>query len=125
MLDKILAFIANTLTPERMTLTRTNNAYVNTTNFNRLVCYKTGKTGVLFLNLAMSTSMPNGTALTQIGTISGVTLKVPHDITIPCQSNNATILVEITAAGAIMVGNYSGTATGTNFFRGIVPLVFA
>lgn len=111
-------------TVQGLTLTRTNNSYVNATNFARLTASKYGRSGEINFNLAFSTSMPNGTALTQIGTLTGATLAHEIDVTIPCQSNNATILVQITTSGAINVGNFSGTATGTNFFRSIIPLQF-
>lgn len=115
-------FVDDTVTA--LTLTRVNNNYVNATNFARLAAHKWGRFGQLALNLAMSTSMPNSTALTQIGTLTGATLAEEVLVTVPCQSNNSTILVQITTAGAINVGNFSGTATGTNFFRARIPLIF-
>lgn len=125
MLDKILAFIATMLTWNTLTLTRATNNYVNATNFGRLAARKYGKLGLLFLNLQLSTTMPNSTALTKIGSISGATIALEADVTVPCQSNNATILVQITTGGDINIGNFSGTATGTNFFRAIIPLVLS
>lgn len=105
-----------------LTLTRTTNNYVNATNFNRLSARKIGKLGLLFFNLQFSTSMPTGTNETVIGTLTGATIARQVLQTIPSQSNNATIMLDITTAGNIMVSNYSGTATGTNFFRAVVPI---
>lgn len=107
-----------------LTLTRVENTYVNATSFARLSASKWGKYGQLVLNLQITSTMASGTALTRIGTLSGATLAREVDFTVPSQGNNATILVQVTTAGAINVGNYSGTATGTNFFRAIVPLEF-
>ena len=110
---------------EVLTLTRTNNSYVDATSFARMVAIRCGKIGILFANLQMTSSMATNTGETEIGEITGVTLANSSLVTVPCQNNNATIMVDITTAGKINVANYSGTATGTNFFRSIIPLRFA
>ena len=124
--DAISNLDTRTTSVTALTLTRSTNSYVDATNFARMVAYQTGaKTGVLYLNLQLSSTMASGTALTQIGTLSGATPLVSHLISVPCQSNNSTLLVELTTAGVINIGNYSGTATGTNFFRAVIPLTFS
>lgn len=106
--------------PIAVTLTRVNNTYVNATNFARLSGQGYGKFVLLNFNLQTSTSIPTGTALTRIGTISPAPSK-EIDVTIPSQNSNATILLQITEAGAINIANTSGTATGTGFFRAVIP----
>lgn len=108
---------------ETITLTRVTQNYVNDTNFNRLVARKYGRIGILYCNLALNQSMANNTALTQIGTMSGYTPLFDVLQTIPCQSNNSTLLFQINTSGVISIGNYSGTATGTNFFRAMIPFI--
>ena len=110
---------------EVLTLTRTEQNYVNQTNFARMVAIRIGKLGILFANIQFSQSLPTGTTEFEVGAISGVTLANASIVTVPCQSNNATIMVDITTAGKILLSNYSGTATGTNFCRAIIPLRFA
>ena len=110
---------------ETLTLTRVEQNYSDATSFGRLAAYKYGRIGLLHFNLVLSTSMATGTALTQIGTLSGALPLYEVLYTIPCQSNNSTLLVQITTAGAINIGNYSGTATGTTFFRAELPFITA
>ena len=112
-------------TISNLTLTRTNNNYVNATNFARMSAIRFGNIGILFANLQMSTSLPTGTNELEIGVISGITLSRAAIATVPCQSNNATIMIDITTAGKILISNYSGTATGTNFCRAVIPFQIA
>ena len=111
-------------TVETLTLTRTNNSYVDATAFGRLTAKRNGYGGVINFNLQTTSSMPTATALTEIGTLSGATLADEVLVTIPSQGNNATILLQITTGGSIQIGNFSGTATGTNFFRATIPVLF-
>ena len=121
MLD-IKKLLTKMLETKTVTFTRTNNNYVNATNFARISAVTRGGIGMLTFNCQMSTSMPTGTGLTQIGTMSPAP-KYEILQTVPCQNNNATILLQITTAGVINIGNTSGTATGTNFCRAMVPFL--
>lgn len=112
-------------TIETLTFTRTANNYVNDTSFNRIAGYKYGKIGVINFNLQMTANMPTATALLEIGTLSGATPIQEFQATIPAQSNNSTIMITISTSGSIKVGNYSGTATGTSFFRAMLPIIFS
>ena len=85
-------------TIETLTLTRTNNGYVDATAFARLSAKRNGYVGVINFNLQTTTSMPTATALTEIGTLTGATLAADLLVTIPSQGNNATILLQFVKA---------------------------
>lgn len=109
---------------EPITLTRTNNSYVNATSFARLQAFRLGAIGILRFNLQLSSSMPTSTGATAIGSMS---IHPSTEIlqTIPCQSNNSTILLHVVTDGTIYIYNSSGTATGTNFFRANIPFTIS
>lgn len=103
-------------TTSNLTITRTNNSYCNATDIGYLQARR--KNGYLSLrgNLHLTTSLPNNTADVQIATISNWN-GVSGILCVPAQTGNSTILVTITATGVIAIANYSGTATGANWFR--------
>lgn len=103
-------------TTSNLTITRTNNSYCNTTDIGYLEAYK--KAGYLSLrgNLHISTSMPTNTENVQIATISNWR-GVSGLLCVPAQTGSSTVLVSISASGVITVSNYSGVATGANWFR--------
>lgn len=87
-----------------------SNTYVDITSIARLKAFKKG--GVLFLvgGLYINTSMPTGTTAEQIATITGWNACSSIYADVPGNGGSGTIGVNISAAGAISVGNSSGTA---------------
>lgn len=119
-IKKLLAHILSLGVKKTITLTRVNNSYVDSTSFNRLNAYSYSGIGILRFNLQLTASLPSNTTWVQIGTMSPAP-KQDVVATIPSQSNNSTILLQITSAGIINILNSSGIATGTSFFRAMIP----
>lgn len=106
------------------TLTRTNNSYVDSTSFGRLAVYRRSNINVVYGNLNISTGIPTGTALTEIGTISGYSALTDILVNVPAQDGSGVLLVDITYNGSIQIANLSGsTVTGFCRFSAVVPAV--
>ena len=86
--------------------------------------YAYKKSGWLFFrgSLILSTSMPNNTSMTTVGTISGWHGILSTFENVPMQNGSSTILVSISDTGTIQIGNYGGgTASGAFRFTVAVP----
>ena len=121
-IKKWMAKVTSALNPTTVSLTRTENDYVNATSFGRLKCYRFGKLGLFFINLQLTTSLPSNSTWVEIGT-APIAPTEDLSINIPCQNNNATILFTFGANKKIRIYNASGTATGTYFCRGVMPFI--
>lgn len=114
------------LTFKEYPITRTENSYANATSVARLKLYRMGRMGILFFNFSPSTSIPANTAAFEIGRFNA---KLINAFYISCagQSNSAVNLyVNISTMGVLTVGNYNASnASGTGFFRGMIPVMFA
>ena len=108
--------------PTAITLTRTNNSYVNSTSFDRLKCYRIGNLAILYCNLQITTSLPSNSTFVKIGTISPAP-KYDVNLIIPSQTSQAHVLLSINTSGEIQIWNGCGTATGVAFLRAMVPFI--
>ncbi len=97
-----------------LTMTRTNNSYVDATAFGRMSARR--KNGILFLNgnLQITTSLPSNSTDYQIGTITGWNATNNVTLDIPSQNGNGVILLTVTASGAISILNQSGVSIAAN-----------
>ena len=101
-----------------LTMTRTDNSYVDATSFGRLSAFK--RSGFLWLNLNLSVSnVPVLGSMVEIGRISGWSAVSDNYITMAAQSGSGVLLVGVTYDGVISIGNGSGT-TINGFCRGQV-----
>lgn len=119
-----LSAIADISATSAYTLTRTNNNFVNATDFARIYVYKVApKLAIMVCNLKLSAQF-TASDFVEIGTISGISLVRNHTHGISGQ--NATgdcIILQVSTTGAISI--YSlGSATG-EWFRAIIPLVLS
>lgn len=96
---------------EAVTFSRTDNSYVNATNFGRITGYRIGDIVVVDMNLALSTALPKSSESVVIGTVQGMTFKQNARMMVPAgnSGNTGVALVEITAGGYIRLYNYSNT----------------
>lgn len=102
----------------QLTLTRTDNSYVDATSFGRLSAYK--RSGFLWCNLNLSvSSVPVLGSMVEIGRISGWSAVGDIYITMAAQSGSGVLLLGVSSSGVISIGNGSGT-TITGFCRGQV-----
>ena len=102
----------------RLTITRVSNSYVNATDVSYLSAYR--KNGFLTLrgNFHLSASMPNNTADVKVATISGWKAISSSIMCIPAQNGNATLLLNVSSDGDIIISNYSGINTNSQaWFR--------
>ena len=106
------------------TLTRTNNSFVNATDFARIYVYKVApKLAIMVCNLKLSAQF-TASDFVQIGTISGISLVRNHIQGINGQNAVGNcLMLQTSTTGAISI--YSlGSATG-EWFRAIIPLVLS
>ena len=120
-LNELLVKILEKLTIKKVTLTRTNNNYVDATSFGRLEMYRFGHIGLLRLNLGLSAQIPNNTANTEIGKMDATALVYSICI-IAGQTNSAGHLLVQVDSNSIQIANYSGT-TATGWYRGTTPVI--
>ena len=111
--------LENYPTSSQLTLTRTENSYINATNFASLNARKYGNIVVFHANIQFSTNLPSNSSYVDIGKINGITLPYGLSTIIPGQTSAARILVSLTEQGNIRVYNGSGTAA-SGFFRGFL-----
>lgn len=105
-------------------ITRTANNYVNATNVARIKLYRTGRFGILYFNFAPSTSIPANTNAFEIGRFN-CTLVNQFLANVTGQAEPASsVYVNISTSGVLSVGNYTSKATGTNFYRAMIPVIF-
>lgn len=103
---------------EALTVTRVNNNYANAESVGRISAWRQGAVYGITFNFNPSTSIPAlQTSFFKIATISG--WNPSHRIlqTIPSQTNNSTICVDVLTSGDVQIVNTSQTATGNTFFR--------
>ena len=104
-----------------LTMTHTNNSYVDATSFGRLSARR--KNGILFLNGNLSVAnMPSGSSFTEIGTISGWNATEAVYLNIPAQNGTGVLLLEVLPAGVIQIYNGSGSTINSFCrFQAAVP----
>ena len=118
-LKELISKVLTALLLKSITLTHTSNNYVNATNFANIKAYRLGNLAMFIADVRPSTSLPSNSTWVNIGTLPYNTVN-EVGVTIPSQANvNARVLFDITTSGIIRIYNGSGTATGTNYFRGI------
>ena len=111
-------------TDTQITRTHTTNSYCSSTSTGRVWIRKQGSFGFLHFNLSIdSTALTNSAGFVEIMRFSGVTLKQDEYCTIPSQSGNSTILMQISTAGIVTIYTHYGSASG--FYRVEMPLIFA
>jgi hypothetical protein len=104
-----------------LTMTRTNNSYVDATSFGRMTARR--RSNILFLqgNLSVS-NLPSNSTSYQIGTISGWNATDNVYLDIPCQTGTGVLLLTVTSAGVISILNASGsTINGFCRFQIAIP----
>ena len=101
-------------TTEQLTITRTENSYVDATRVGYLRAVR--KDGMLWFNgnITFSTPMPSGTTgWTEIAKISGWNAPYGVHATVAGQEGDGTLLVMVTEGGSVQIYNGSGkTASG-------------
>lgn len=104
-----------------LTMTRTNNSYVDATAFGRLSARR--KNDILFLNGNLSVSnLPVTSSFVEIGRISGWSATDTVYLNVPCQNGSGVLLLEVLPAGVIQIYNDSGTTiNGFCRFQAAVP----
>ena len=113
------------ITYKKYTATRTENSYVSATNINRISLYRYGPLGYLHFNFAPSTTIPANTAMFEIARFDCTLANAVYQ-TVPSQEGlTCNIHVELTASGVLRIGNYSTVASGTSFYRAMIPVMFA
>lgn len=111
-------------TDTQITRTHTTNSYCSSTSTGRVWIRKQGSFGFLHFNLSIdSTALTSSAGFVEIMRFSGVTLKQDEYCTIPSQSGNSTILMQISTAGIVKIYTDYGSASG--FYRVEMPLIFA
>lgn len=103
----------------------TSNAYVTEANFNRNYFYIKNEWAVLFIDIEITANMPTGTTGIEVGKVT-----LPKNLVkgfmfnIPAQNGTyGTLLVSITNAGVISIGNTSGSTAYSRYRQVItVPL---
>lgn len=104
-----------------LTMTRTNNSYVDATAFGRMSARR--KNGILFLNGNLSVAnMPVTSSFVEIGRISGWNATETIYLNIPAQNGTGVLLLEVLPAGVIQIYNDSGsTINAFCRFQAAVP----
>lgn len=111
-------------TDTQITRTHTTNSYCSSTSTGRVWIRKQGSFGILHFNLSIdSTALTSSAGFVEIMKFSGITLKQDEYCTIPSQSGNSTILMQISTAGIVKIYTDYGSASG--FYRAEMPLIFA
>lgn len=111
-------------TSNQLSPTYTTNSYCSSTSVGRVWIRRQGSFGFLHFNLLIdSTSLTSSAGFVEIGRFSGVTLKQDEYCTIPSQSGNSTILMQILTTGVMKIYTAYGSASG--FYRVEMPLIFA
>ena len=101
-----------------LTLTRTENAYVDSESFARLHVYKWGKVISIHFNLVLSAEMPTTSNYVEIGRISNFSIPYPLYANIPAPSDGSKVMIaQITSTGIINIlgGSYP---LPRGFYRG-------
>ena len=104
-------------TTEQLTITRTENSYVDATRVGYLRAVR--KDGMLWFNgnITFSTPMPSGTTgWTEIAKISGWNAPYGVHATVAGQEGDGTLLVMVTEGGSVQIYNGSGK-TVSGFHR--------
>lgn len=112
---------------KQYSLTRTTNNYANATATGRLALYRMvgSRMGILYFNFMPSTTIPANTSDFEIGKFDCTLINSFYQ-TVPSQAGlNCNLFVQVTAAGALRVGNYSSVASGTSWYRAMIPVMFA
>ena len=114
-------FVSTTRTS--LSITRVANDYFSVTDATYPSAYKKGGLLTFRGNFHLSASMPNNTADVKVATISGWNAATSAIMCVPAQSGNATLLVNISSSGDVMISNYSGVATNSQaWFRFMVTV---
>lgn len=112
--------ILNTLRRTTLTLTRTNQSYVNDTNFNRLAAVK--RSNILFLevNLRIDSTAPSGVMadFVEIGRISGWSAGFTVYQDVPSQDAASTLEIRVSSSGVISIS--SDNLEPNAFYRTII-----
>ena len=104
-----------------LTLTRTNNSFVDSTSFGRLSAWRQGGWYWIFFNLAVTTAGTTSDWV-EIGSIANYSAASSIYVTIPGVSDGSSVLtLYITDSGKINI--YCGTGTlKTGFYRGVYSI---
>ena len=97
-----------------LTITRTENSYVNATSIGRLYAYE--RSGFLWLNgnFQITTAMPTSSDFIEVATISGWSGVKNCFATIPMQNGTGCVTVQITTSGSVQI--YNGTSGNISGF---------
>ena len=97
-----------------LTITRTENTYVNATSIGRLYAYE--RSGFLWLNgnFQITTAMPTSSDFIEIAQISGWSTARGCFATIPTQNGTGCVTVQITPRGSVQI--YNGTSGNISGF---------
>ena len=109
---------------QTLTLTRTNNSYVDATAFGRIHARRCGPIHTLEFNFQPSTQLPSSSStFIEIGQISGWSPATTILANVPSQTTGGSILLQVTTGGVISVMNNSSIATGTSFHRADITVI--
>lgn len=112
------------LASTRITPTYTTNSYCSSTSVGRVWIRRQGAFGFLHFNLSIdSTALTSSAGFVEIMRFSGVTLAQDEYCTIPSQSGQSTLLMQILTTGIVKIYTDYGSASG--FYRAEMPLIFA
>lgn len=81
------------ITVSTLTMTRTNNSFIDATSFGRSAAYKIGHILILKGNFQITSAITKSTDFVEIGSISGATPTVSMFQTVPSTSNNIPITI--------------------------------
>lgn len=109
---------------KRYDMTYTSNSYVSSTNAARVRIYRYGQMGFLYLNLQISTSIPANTSSFEIGTFDASFIINSLQIVASQSGGSQTLLVTLSASGSLTVSNQTSVASGTGWFRAMIPVMF-
>ena len=111
--------IAQSTAKNALTLTRTENPYVDSTSFGRLFAYKYGSMYLAAINLSITTPSDQSVSETEIGRISNwAPLSSILTLIPPQNGTNKTMLLRISNGGVIYIAGTQGLAQ--TFYRGEV-----
>lgn len=100
---------------QTLTLTRTENAYVNATNFARLSVIE--RLGIYFIagNLSLSAALPSNSTAIEIGRIQNYNAAQSVYVDVPPQQQaQGAALISISTTGVIQIYNGSGVTLNAN-----------